>query len=110
MFKARYGDYAIGLSKEWALRNQINPILYVKDERILISLAFLRSYANVLDQDVKKRGGTDTAISFNPFDQESLNGLVSFFNRNNAMDAVYSLYGYMKRFISNGPGGRPQSN
>ena len=110
LFKARYGDYAIGLSKEWALRNQINPILYVKDERILISLGFLRSYANTLDQDVKKRGGTDTTISFNPFDQESLKGVVSFFNRNNAMDAVYSLCGYMKRFFSNGPSGQLQSN
>ena len=34
-FKKRYGEFAIGLSKEWAIRNQINPILYVNDMRIL---------------------------------------------------------------------------
>ena len=36
-FKSRYGELAIGLSKDWAIRNQINPILYVNDTRVLIS-------------------------------------------------------------------------
>lgn len=26
---SRYGDYGIGISKEWAIRNRINPIIYV---------------------------------------------------------------------------------
>lgn len=110
MFKARYGDYAIGLSKEWALKNHINPILYVNDERILVSLGFLRSYYRTLDEEVKERGGSETSISVNLLNQKSLDGIKAFVNRNNAKDAVYSLMGYMKRYISKGPDGSDQSN
>lgn len=110
MFKARYGDYAIGLSKEWALKNHINPILYVNDERILLSLGFLRAYKSSLDSEVKSRGGGETSISINLFDPESLKGITAFINRGNAKDAVYSFMGYMKRYISKGPDGSDQSN
>lgn len=110
MFKARYGDYAIGLSKEWALKKQINPILYVNDERILVSLGFLRAYYRTLDEEVKERGGSETSISVNLLSQKSLDGIKAFVNRNNAKDAVYSLMGYMKRYISKGPDGSDQSN
>lgn len=110
MFKARYGDYVIGLSKEWALRKQINPILYVNDERILVSLGFFRAYYRTLDEEVKERGGSETSISFNLFSPKSLDGIKAFVNRNNAKDAVYSLMGYMKRYISKGPNGSDQSN
>lgn len=110
MFKARYGDYAIGLSKKWALRKQINPILYVNDERILLSLGFLRNYYRTLDEEVKKRGGSDNSIPINLLNQKSLDGIKAFVNRSNARDAVYSLMGYMKRYISKGPDGNDQSN
>lgn len=110
MFKARYGDYAIGLSKEWALKKQINPILYVNDERILVSLGFLRSYYQMLDNEVKERGGSETSMSFKAFDQKAVDGIKIFINRNNAKDAVYSLMGYMKRYVSKGPDGSDQSN
>ena len=110
MFKARYEDYAIGLSKEWALKKQINPILYVNDERILLSLGFLRNYYRTLDDEVKERGGSDNSIQINLFSQKSLDGIKAFVNRSNARDAVYSLMGYMKRYISKGPDGSDQSN
>lgn len=110
MFKARYGEYAIGLSKEWALKKQINPILYVNDERILVSLGFLRAYYRTLDDEVKARGGSETSISFDLFSQKSLEGINAFINRSNAKDAVYSLMGYMKRYQSKGPDGSDQIN
>ena len=110
MFKARYGEYAIGLSKGWALKKQINPILYVNDERILVSLGFLKSYYRTLDDEVKERGGSDKSISINLFNPKSLEGLNAFINRNNAKDAMYSLMGYMKRYVSKGPDGSEQSN
>lgn len=43
-FTKRYGHHAIGLSKEWALKNQINPILYIKNEDIISSLKFYKEY------------------------------------------------------------------
>ena len=110
MFKVRYGEYAIGLSKEWALKKQINPILYVNDERILLSMGFLRAYYRSLDDEVKARGGSDTSIPVDLQSHGALEGLKAFINRNNAKDAVYSLMGYMKRYISKGPDGKEQSN
>lgn len=110
LFKERYGEYAIGLTKEWALRHQINPILYVNDEQILVSLGFLRSYKCSLDEEVKKRGGNDTRITIDFSDPKSFDALGPFFNLGNAKEAVYSLYGYVKRFFSNGPDGQTQSN
>ena len=43
LFVERYGKYAIGLTKEWAEDKRINPILYAKDENILISLSFQKT-------------------------------------------------------------------
>lgn len=37
-FTSRYGNHAIGLSKEWAKKNKINPILYINNEDIISSL------------------------------------------------------------------------
>lgn len=42
-FTKRYGRHAIALSKEWAARNNINPILYAVDEDIIVSLRFYLS-------------------------------------------------------------------
>lgn len=43
-FTKRYGHHAIGLSKEWALKNQINPILYINNEEVITSLKFYKEY------------------------------------------------------------------
>ncbi len=103
-FKERYGELAIGLSKEWAIKNQINPVLYVNDISILTSLGFLNAYRLDLEAKVKAHGGDDTSIPLD-FSHESLEGIKYFFNRNNAREAVYSLYGYVKKYISPGKEG-----
>jgi hypothetical protein len=33
-FTKRYGNHAIGLTKEWALKNEVNPILYIHNKLI----------------------------------------------------------------------------
>ncbi|MBP0588704.1 hypothetical protein J8I87_03020 [Paraburkholderia sp. LEh10] len=30
-----YGSYGIGMSKEWAIRNQLNPVIYLSDQSLL---------------------------------------------------------------------------
>ena len=109
-FKQRYGEYAIGLSKDWAIRNQINPILYVNDLRILYSLYFFNSYRQSLQEEVKKRGGNEKGININLLSPKSLEGIKHFINWNNAKDAIYSLYGYVKKYSSPGPGGKEEVN
>ena len=34
-FCSRYGNHAIGLSKDWAMRNGVNPILYAADNDVI---------------------------------------------------------------------------
>lgn len=109
-FKKRYGEFAIGLSKEWAIRNLINPILYVNDMRILYSLSFFNTYRLSLQEEVKKRGGTEKGINVNLLSPESLEGFKYYINWNNAKDAIYSLYGYVKKYSSPGPGGKVEVN
>lgn len=33
--KQKYGEYGIGLTKEWAIRNRLNPVLYVEPKSML---------------------------------------------------------------------------
>lgn len=109
-FKQRYGEFAIGLSKDWAIRNKINPILYVNDLRILYSLSFFNSYRQSLQEEVKKRGGNEKGINVNLRSPESLEGIKFFINWNNANDAIYCLYGYVKKYNSPGPRGKEVVN
>lgn len=109
-FKLRYGEFAIGLSKEWAIRNQINPILYVNDLRILYSMNYFRSYSRSLEAEVRKRGGNDKSINVNLLSPDSLKGVTYFINWNSSKDAVYSLFGYVKKYSSPGPGSKEEVN
>lgn len=109
-FKSRYGELAIGLSKDWAIKNHINPILYVNDMRILMSLNFLNSYRHSQEEEVKKLGGNAKSIKINPLSPESWKGITHFINMNNAKDAVYCLYSYVKKYMGVGPDGKEEVN
>lgn len=55
-----YGNYAIGLSKAWGIKNNINPVLYTyKDARVV---DFYTKMASQIDPD-----NFDNAIIFNSF-------------------------------------------
>lgn len=45
-FTKRYDEYAIGLSKSWGVRNNVNPILYAGNEEILESLHKIKHIVN----------------------------------------------------------------
>lgn len=109
-FKSRYGELAIGLSKDWAIRNQINPILYVNDMRVLMSLNFFNSYRHSQEEEVKKRGGNEKSLPIDLHSPESWKGITHFINMNNAKDAVYCLYGYVKKYVGVGPDGKEEVN
>jgi hypothetical protein len=32
---SKYGSYAIGLSKEWGISNQLNPVIYLESNSII---------------------------------------------------------------------------
>lgn len=109
-FKQRYGDYAVGLNKEWAIRNKINPILYVNNDDILVSLGFFNAvYKDYLNQ-LKTLGGTENGITLNGSIAQFTEGIKMLVNMSNAKDAVYTLYGYVKRMDGQGPEGGKQSN
>ncbi|WP_300701295.1 abortive infection system antitoxin AbiGi family protein [Bacteroides sp.] len=49
-----YGEYAIGLTKEWAIRNNLNPVLYVNKEVELID-----TLKNSFEQLIEKRNSVE---------------------------------------------------
>lgn len=59
--KKKYGSYGISLSKEWAIKNKINPVLYVADKDSLIMNIFRAIQLPVLNEsnlgtgDVKQK-------------------------------------------------------
>jgi hypothetical protein len=55
---SKYGEYGIGLTKEWANRNRLNPVLYVARNSYLAS-----SYAKALDDFVLLDGSREASES-----------------------------------------------
>lgn len=96
-FIERYGNYAIGLTKEWADKKRINPILYAKDDNILTSLSFYKSVEMHYRDELKKYGENLYEISFDlspgPKPQ-----IASFFNYHNTHKANVSIHGMVKKY------------
>lgn len=98
IFTGRYGNHAIGLSKEWALRNGINPILYISNEDIISSLRFYRSYELHLQTELRNIGSDGNRISIDLNNPASVSNIVPFINHNNAKDANLNFWGYAKPY------------
>ncbi|MDA3140303.1 abortive infection system antitoxin AbiGi family protein [Vibrio metschnikovii] len=46
-----YGEYGIGVTKEWAIRSGLNPVMYVSSESGVASSLIRQSYINETDED-----------------------------------------------------------
>ena len=99
-FSKQYGNFAIGLSKDWGLRNRINPVFYASDSNIIISVRFYRSYEQSLRGRVEQAGGNIHSLNINFNDPNSVQNIVPFINLNKAYSANRSLFGYLKRYES----------
>ncbi|MBO5250052.1 MAG: hypothetical protein J6B15_04845 [Muribaculaceae bacterium] len=97
LFVERYGQYAIGLKKDWAGNKRINPILYAKDEKIQVSLSFQKNIENYYKKELKKYGGDDKQVSFDLSDGPKPQ-IVAFINSRNAHSANQSIHGMIKKY------------
>ncbi len=99
-FCSRYGNHAIGLSKDWAMRNGVNPILYAADNDVIISLSFYRNYEMMLLRQVRNAGGNPHSLRIELTNPNSVNNIVPFVNHHIAQAANRKLFGYVKRYES----------
>lgn len=97
-FTNRYGQHAIGLSKEWALRNQINPILYVSNTEIIESISFYKAYEQYLRSELEKVNSDGRQVSVNLRNPASWTNIKNFINYNNAQNANWNIWGYIKPY------------
>jgi hypothetical protein len=57
-----YGDYGIGMSRKWALKNKLNPVVYVQPNSKL-SASFLSILKTYVDGKVAKQAGRDGILN-----------------------------------------------
>ena len=96
-FIERYGEYAIGLTKEWAYEKRINPILYAKDDNILTSLSFYKSVELHQREELKKyvKDLNKISIDLSPGLKPEI---ASYFNYHNTHNANVSIHGMVKKY------------
>lgn len=98
IFTSRYGNHAIGLSKKWALRNDINPILYLCNTQILMSLQFYKAYENYLSDRIKEYGSDGKSLKIDIHNPESVSEIVTFVNHATYQSANLNILGYAKKY------------
>ena len=58
----KYGDYAIGMSIEWAIEKKINPVLYLKDGSMLSNQ--LQQISNLVMEKSQQSPNNETIFPF----------------------------------------------
>lgn len=97
VFTERYGQYAIGLSKEWGINNEINPILYISNNDIIDSLKFYKNYEQHLRGQLNNLDGTG-GLHVDLSDEDSVNSIANFINHSNSVHANLNFFGYAKKY------------
>ncbi|HHE0528746.1 TPA: abortive infection system antitoxin AbiGi family protein [Vibrio parahaemolyticus] len=52
-----YGNYGIGLSREWGLRNGLSPVIYCPDNNYVVQLANMMVATNCFNEEYEKKSG-----------------------------------------------------
>jgi len=98
VFRERYGNFAIGLDKEWGIRNGINPILYVANTNIFNSVSLVESYKRILQEENAKNGGDSQGITLN-LKPGPIPELVTFIRMQQMNYASLYLLGFLKPYF-----------
>lgn len=80
---SKYGEYGIGLTREWAVRNKLNPVLYI-EQNSLFSQSFMNATHYFLSQAQQKK--STEFLDDNYF---------------NALLALGEMRGYIKNYQAN---------
>ena len=100
-FRERYGHYAIGLEKDWALRHDVNPVLYVVNPEVYYSLSFYLGMAAGMKQRAQDAGCrlNGNSVTFRiPAQSGPIPGLAEGLNAIQAEDRNDALCGYVKPY------------
>lgn len=95
IFRRRYGKFALGLSKEWALEKNINPLLYVHNQNIFNSLHLIHSFLQLLKEESGFVEGSSDQFTFE-LNQDGLNNLKNWIRIQQMNYATLQLFGYFK--------------
>lgn len=95
-FSNRYGEYAIGLKKQWADYNTINPVFYAKDRGALRAFNTMSLIIKFL-QD--RSHSHDGKVELMP-DFSNVDDITFFINYDVMRENTMPLFGYVKRYVS----------
>lgn len=96
-FSGDYGKFAIAFSKDWVLKQSINPVFYVQDDGLKKTLAFFRSIEKYFSEVIQTDEDT-IKIALNIFDQQQLNKFADFIRAILTKHANDTLLGYVKPY------------
>lgn len=61
----KYGEYAIGIKKDWAIKQGVSPILYVHDNSLILKTIF--SEIKVISKDVLDNPGGEASLKMKKY-------------------------------------------
>lgn len=95
IFRQRYGKFALGLTKEWALKNKINPLLYVHNQNIFNSVHLVHGYLQMLKVKNKELGGEADSYLMD-LTHTSWEGVKNWVQMQQMRYAILQLFGFLK--------------
>lgn len=96
-FSGDYGKFAIAFSKDWLLKQSINPVFYVHDDGLKKTLTFFRTVEKHF-REVAQTDEDTVKIALNILDQQQLNKFANFVRAMQTKYANDTLLGYVKPY------------